>query len=178
MWFLSVLEIIAILSYPNIWLEPNIEMVLRYILPHSTLFSGSLFQGCRFVIIVLIWKLTFSSFFVINFILCFRFSMQTEYEDECITWIPISVNDNQSCVDLLDGRLSIFSILNEVRRNMSTHTFSRIHTHAFTQTHALADSYTVHSYISVYSHAGCFILFMIGIYKRKKNSRKKTCSDS
>lgn len=104
--------------------------------------------------------------------------MQTEYEDECITWIPISVNDNQSCVDLLDGRLSIFSILNEVRRNTSTHTFSRIHTHAFTQTHALADSYTVHSYISVYSHAGCFILFMIGIYKRKTNSRKKTCSDS
>ncbi|PVD32922.1 hypothetical protein C0Q70_08369 [Pomacea canaliculata] len=39
--------------------------------------------------------------------------LQTEYEDECITWIPISVNDNQSCVDLLDGRLSIFSILNE-----------------------------------------------------------------
>ena len=43
--------------------------------------------------------------------------LQKEYTEECLQWIPVNYSDNRPCIDILDGRASVFSLLNEVGCN-------------------------------------------------------------
>nr|KAG5690058.1 hypothetical protein BaRGS_016366 [Batillaria attramentaria] len=43
----------------------------------------------------------------------FLHHLQAEYAEECIQWVSVDYSDNRPCVDILDGRASIFSLLNE-----------------------------------------------------------------
>jgi myosin heavy subunit len=40
--------------------------------------------------------------------------LQKEYEEECIDWQHLTYNDNQPCLDILEGQPSVFGLLNEV----------------------------------------------------------------
>ncbi|XP_070204320.1 unconventional myosin-XIX-like isoform X2 [Littorina saxatilis] len=40
-------------------------------------------------------------------------NLQKEYTEECLQWVPVACMDNRPCVNILDGRASIFSLLNE-----------------------------------------------------------------
>jgi myosin heavy subunit len=39
---------------------------------------------------------------------------QAEYTEECLQWVQVNYNDNRPVVEILDGRTSVFSVLNEV----------------------------------------------------------------
>ena len=44
------------------------------------------------------------------------FSPQEEYEKECVEWSFQSFVDNRPCLDLIEGRIGVFSLMNEVRK--------------------------------------------------------------
>ncbi|XP_060581862.1 unconventional myosin-XIX-like isoform X2 [Ruditapes philippinarum] len=49
--------------------------------------------------------------------------LQKEYEEECIDWQHLTYNDNQPCLDILEGQPSVFGLLNEdVQLNRKTDT--------------------------------------------------------
>lgn len=44
-------------------------------------------------------------------------SIQSEYENEAVSWQHVEVSGNDLCVELLAGNPGIFSLLNEVTRS-------------------------------------------------------------
>lgn len=55
----------------------------------------------------------FSNVGILNIVFCFRF--KEEYVSEGLEWSFVKYQDNQSCLDLLEGSpVSVFSLLNEV----------------------------------------------------------------
>ncbi|XP_076453180.1 unconventional myosin-XIX-like [Babylonia areolata] len=48
-----------------------------------------------------------------HYVAQFLKNLQMEYQEECLHWEPIDYNDNRPCVNLLDGRFSVFGLLNE-----------------------------------------------------------------